>query len=153
MLWISVGIGIVISLVFAEWFGLSAGGIVVPGYIALYWHKPIQILGTLFAALLAWGVLKIISSYAFIYGRRRLVATILLGFLSGSLLRYLSALVGLETELYFGPIGYVIPGLIAYWIEKQGFIETLCAMTIASAITRFAVILIFGGAQIDVLAY
>ena len=80
MLWISVGIGLVISLLFAEFLGLAAGGLVVPGYIALFWDKPLQIVGTIIAALFALSILKIISARSFIYGRRRLVLTILLGF-------------------------------------------------------------------------
>ena len=46
MLWVSVGIGLLISLLFAEFFGLAAVGLVVPGYIALFWDRPLQIVGT-----------------------------------------------------------------------------------------------------------
>ena len=48
----AVGIGVIISLIFSELLGASAGGIVVPGYIALYLDKPMQIIGTLFVSLL-----------------------------------------------------------------------------------------------------
>ncbi len=151
MLWISVGIGLVISLLFAEWLGLTAGGIVVPGYIALFWNKPLQIVGTIIAALFALAVLKIISTRTFVYGRRRLVLTILLGFLFGSLLRYVAAYSGLSHYVSLDPIGYVIPGLLAYWMEKQGFVETISALVVASALVRFAIILINGGAPITEL--
>ncbi|MCD6418022.1 poly-gamma-glutamate biosynthesis protein PgsC [bacterium] len=151
MLWISVAIGLVVSLIFAEFLGLAAGGLVVPGYIALFWDKPLQILGTIIAAILALAVLKIITTKAFIYGRRRLVLTILLGFLFGSLLRFVAQYSGLTKFLSLDPIGYVIPGLLAYWMEKQGFVETISALVVASVLVRFAIILINGGAPITEL--
>lgn len=143
-----MGIGLVVSLLFAEWLGLAAGGLVVPGYVALFWHKPLQIVGTSVAAALALATLKIISTKAFIYGRRRLVLTILLGFIFGSLMRYVASRSGLAPYLSFDPIGYVIPGLMAYWMEKQGVVETASALVVASIIVRLVVILINGGSPI-----
>ncbi|RKZ33739.1 poly-gamma-glutamate biosynthesis protein PgsC [bacterium] len=150
MLWISVGLGLVISLLFAEWLGLTAGGLVVPGYIALFWDKPLQIVGTLLAAFIALILLKIISTKTFVYGRRRLVLTILLGFIFGSLLRFIGQKTIPPHLLSFDPIGYVIPGLLAYWMEKQGIIETITGLIIASVIVRMAIILINGGMPIDI---
>lgn len=48
----AIGLGLVISLIFAESLGLAAGGMVVPGYIALYIHKPFLVVGTVIASLL-----------------------------------------------------------------------------------------------------
>ena len=36
----SVGIGLALSLFFSETLGLAAGGMVVPGYVALMLHHP-----------------------------------------------------------------------------------------------------------------
>ncbi len=151
MLWISVGLGLVVSMLSAEWLGLVAGGLVVPGYIALFWNKPMQIVGTVISALIALFFLKLISKKTFVYGRRRLVLTILLGFIFGSLLRLIAEKTIPAGWLSFDPIGYVIPGLLAYWMEKQGFWETISGMVIASVIVRMAVILINGGAPIDIV--
>jgi gamma-polyglutamate biosynthesis protein CapC len=149
MLWVSVGIGIVISLLFAEWLGLAAGGIVVPGYIALFWDKPLNIVSTLVAAGFALGFLKIISSYTFVYGRRRLVLTILLGFIFAYFIRYIVHLSLPNMPVSLDPIGYVIPGLMAYWMEKQGIIETVSTTVIASVMVRLMIILINAGAPIN----
>ena len=43
MIEISIGLGIVLSLVLSESLGVTAGGIIVPGYISLYFHQPILI--------------------------------------------------------------------------------------------------------------
>ena len=40
---ISVGIGLAISLLFTEMFGIAAGGMIVPGYIALHLTKPLDV--------------------------------------------------------------------------------------------------------------
>ena len=49
---ISIGIGIVLSLVLSETLGVTAGGIIVPGYIALHLHDPLQVFSAFVVALL-----------------------------------------------------------------------------------------------------
>ena len=41
---LSIGIGLVVSLLFSEVFGLAAGGMVVHGYIALHLAHPVQVM-------------------------------------------------------------------------------------------------------------
>ena len=41
-------------------------------------------------------------------------------------------------------IGYIIPGLIAIWLDRQGVIETLAAMITASVVVRLILILVVG---------
>jgi hypothetical protein len=43
-------------------------------------------------------------------------------------------------------IGYVIPGLLAYWMHRQGIIATLTTMMVAAILTRLIIIVISGGA-------
>jgi len=146
MLWISVGTGLVISFLFAEWMGLAAGGLVVPGYIALFLNKPIAILGTLVAALLAFVLLRILSSFTILYGRRRLVMAVMLGFLMTAIFKVAAIsnlIAGFGTSV--ATIGFIIPGLLAYWMDKQGIWDTLAILFIAAPVVRFIVILISGG--------
>src|SRR5205823_4740662 len=70
-----------------ETLGLAAGGMVVPGYLALMIHEPLRILGTVACALLTFGALKLLSRYMLIYGRRRIVVAVLIGFVLGALSR------------------------------------------------------------------
>src|SRR5882672_2613526 len=83
----AIGLGLVISLIFSETLGLAAGGMVVPGYLALMIHEPLRIVGTVACALLTLGTLKLLSRYTLIYGRRRIVVAILIGFVFGALSR------------------------------------------------------------------
>jgi hypothetical protein len=41
-------------------------------------------------------------------------------------------------------IGYIIPGLIAIWMDRQGVIETAATLVTSSIIVRLFLILIFG---------
>jgi hypothetical protein len=68
---------------------------------------------------------------------------ILTGYLLGILMRFLMTSVVDTTE--FAIIGYIVPGLIAIWMDRQGVVETLATLLTASAITRLAMILVTGG--------
>jgi poly-gamma-glutamate biosynthesis protein PgsC/CapC len=142
----SIALGIVISLVLTEVVGLAAGGIVVPGYIAFWLHEPMRIAGTLLVALVTWGLVRLISRFTILYGRRLLVICILLGYALGFLIGLFPPLKIQAGWVDIHVVGYVIPGLIAYWIERQGLLATLCTMLVAASLTRFVVVAINGGA-------
>jgi poly-gamma-glutamate biosynthesis protein PgsC/CapC len=141
----AVGLGVLLSLLFAELLGASAGGIVVPGYIAMYLHSPTQIIGTLIVSLATWGVIKMIGTFTILYGRRRLVLSILLGFILGWASRNIIILNTSIVDLQMQSIGYIIPGLIANWFERQGFIKTISMIFIAAVLVRITLIVISGG--------
>ncbi|MBN2171577.1 MAG: poly-gamma-glutamate biosynthesis protein PgsC [Candidatus Krumholzibacteriota bacterium] len=154
ILYQSIGLGLVVSLVFSEILGLAAGGLIVPGYIALYLHEPLRIAGTVLAALVTFVSLKLVSRFVLLYGRRTLVFCVLAGFVFGFLTRYLLAFnaavgVGVDASL-LQSIGYIIPGLIAYWMLRQGVVETLCTMLMAAFIVRLALAVAYGGHLVDV---
>ncbi len=144
----AIGLGLLISLVFSETLGLAAGGMVVPGYLALMIHEPLRIVGTLACALLTLGTLKLLSRFMLIYGRRRLVMAVLVGFVFGSLSRDLLLIRFHDTPLDIRTIGFVIPGLIANWMERQGVIQTLCVMTTTAVLVRLLLMLLNGGTLI-----
>jgi poly-gamma-glutamate biosynthesis protein PgsC/CapC len=141
----AVGLGVIVSLVFSELLGASAGGIVVPGYLALYLDRPMQIVGTLVVSLLTWGIIRIIGQFTLLFGKRRMVLSILVGFILG----WASRLVVFENitvyTLQMQSIGYIIPGLIANWFERQGFWKTITTMGVAAILVRLALIVVFGG--------
>jgi len=141
----AVGMGVIISLMFSELLGASAGGIVVPGYIALYLDKPLQILGTLVISLLTWGIIRVISNFTLLFGKRRMVLSILIGFILGWASRILVVQDITIHQLQMQSIGYIIPGLIANWFERQGFWKTVSSMGIAAIVVRLALMVIFNG--------
>jgi len=146
----AIGLGLVISLVFSELLGFAAGGMVVPGYIALYLDEPTRIVGTLLAALAAYLIVRFLSNFMIIYGRRRLVLVVLIGFLLGYVSRQLPLIAAYEEGIALQAIGFIIPGLIAYWMERQGVIETVTTMIMAGFLVRLFVIVLHGGRMIEV---
>ncbi|MEO7736401.1 MAG: poly-gamma-glutamate biosynthesis protein PgsC [Kofleriaceae bacterium] len=141
----AIGLGLVVSLIFSETLGLAAGGMVVPGYLALMIHEPFRIVGTIACALLTLGLLKLLSRYTLIYGRRRIVIAVLIGFVFGALSRDVlpTSYGGVSVDLR--TVGFVIPGLIANWMERQGVVSTLCVMTTTAVLVRLLLMLIGGG--------
>lgn len=153
MLWQAIGLGLVVSLVFTEILGLAAGGLVVPGYIAFYLDQPLRILATVLAALVTYGTVRLLGRVILLYGRRTMVFCVLAGFLFGYLTRYLLVFneamsLGVEAAL-LQSIGYIIPGLIAYWMMRQGIVETLCTMFMAAFIVRLALVVAHGGKLLE----
>lgn len=144
----AIGLGLVISLLFSETLGLAAGGMVVPGYLALMIHEPLRILGTVVVALLTYACMKLVSRYVLVYGRRRIVIAVLLGFALGAASRELLDFRYHGTAVDARTIGFVIPGLIANWMERQGVVSTLCVMTTTAVLVRLLLMLLNGGALI-----
>ena len=140
---LSIGVGLVASLLFTELFGLAAGGMVVPGYVALTLGSPFAVAATLLAGVFTFALVHGVSSVTILYGRRRTAITILLGYLVGAGLRLVSG-----DALALGPeydvVGYIIPGLIALWIARQGVIETLSSILVVSILVRLLLVLFVG---------
>jgi poly-gamma-glutamate biosynthesis protein PgsC/CapC len=141
----AVGIGLVISLIFSETLAVAAGGMVVPGYVALMIHHPLRIVGTVLVSLLTYLTMKLLSNYMFIYGRRRTVLVILLGFLFGWLSREIMVIEVSTLTIELQTIGLIIPGLIANWMERQGVVKTVSTMIIAAVFIRLVLMIITGG--------
>ena len=60
MIELAITIGLVFSLLSYEVFGLAAGGIVVPGFVALQLTHPDRLLGILGVSLLTFLIIKIL---------------------------------------------------------------------------------------------
>ena len=78
MIEIGITLGLIFSLLAYEVFGLAAGGIVVPGYIALQLAHPERLVGVFVVSLITFLIIKAISYYTFMYGRRQMVLSILI---------------------------------------------------------------------------
>jgi len=140
MIYQAIGIGVMVSFVFYEMVGFSPGGIVVPGYVALFLDQPIRILVTLLVALLTYFAVKILSNYIILYGRRRFLAMVLVSFLLKWLIEEIvikMPIPGIELR----SIGYIIPGLIANEMRRQGIFPTIYSLAIVSILVRLILLL------------
>ncbi|EMI17057.1 membrane protein [Rhodopirellula maiorica SM1] len=149
---VSIGIGLAVSLLFSETFGLAAGGMVVPGYIALSLDRPVTVIATFFAAIVTYFIVYSLSNMIVIYGKRRTVLMVLVGFLVGILMESLAPFSAVPEDSLnmdvlaesndYEVIGYIIPGLIAIWIDRQGMLETLGILLTAATVVRLVLMLI-----------
>lgn len=138
----SFALGIVLGFVFFELSGLTAGGIVVPGYLALFIHDPMRIVFTLLISLLTYWLIYMISNYTILYGRRRFFMMIIAGFLLHAGFDAFRIYIP-EAGAGFQAIGYIIPGLIANEFYRQGVLKTLASMAIVVTIVYFILSLIY----------
>ncbi len=141
----AIGLGLVVSLVFSEAIGLAAGGMVVPGYIALYLDQPSRVAGTVLASLATYVTLRFLSNFLILYGRRCLALSVILGFVFGVLTRYLLAEMPVPELAQLVAVGYIVPGLLAYWMERQGVLVTLCVLLMAAVPVRLGLVILHGG--------
>ena len=140
---VTIGLGIILSLVLSETLGVTAGGIIVPGYIALYLHQPIQVVLTLLVAIIVWAIIQMLGKKVFLYGKRRIVLALVLGFFFGFLSR--NFIFFNQDMVSFAVIGNIIPGLIANWMDRQGIIRTTSVVILTAVMVKLMIIILFGG--------
>ena len=144
--YIAIGLGMVISLFLTETLGVMAGGIIVPGYFALYLHNPIKIIATLAISIVAYLIVHLLSKFILIYGRRRLILSLLIGFFLGYILRIILDSTGIlqnNNWIELEYIGYIIPGLIASWMDRQGILRTTSVVLIVASIVNLMMMYIY----------
>ncbi|HFE63125.1 MAG TPA: poly-gamma-glutamate biosynthesis protein PgsC [Caldithrix sp.] len=131
MILTAFGLAIVIGFIFFEISGLTAGGIIAPGYLALYLDEPLRILVTLLISTLTYGVVLLLSRFTILFGRRRFLLMILIGFLLRAAFDGLQVYLP-ETGFDLQAIGYIVPGLIANEFYRQGIGKTIMAIVIVT---------------------
>jgi poly-gamma-glutamate biosynthesis protein PgsC/CapC len=131
MVELALGLGIALNLLFTEVLGLSSGGLVVPGYLALHLTQPSRLLATLAVGGATFASVRyLLMRLVVLYGRRRFGVTILTGFALHGL--YTLALASAPAPADLRVVGYIVPGLIANTSLSQGFWSTVgTTLTIA----------------------
>ena len=140
----AVFIGIAVSMVWYERKLLSPGGVVVPGYVAIFLLlRPMVVFYTLLLALLTSLLIGLASRYTILFGRRRFMVTMLVAMTLVFSLEFVS---GLFSDLHpgFQVVGIIIPGLIANEVHRQGLLPTFSTLAVVSGITAVVTILIAG---------
>lgn len=145
MIELSVTLGIIISLFFIEKFGMAAGGIIIPGYVALQLTTIDRLVGLVIISFLTFLIIKGISKFTFLFGRRQMVVALLIGTILSIISHHFLIFNTNTSTVELSAIGWVIPGLIAHWAAKQGFVKTMAMLSITSVIVRLLVIICFAG--------
>lgn len=133
-------LGVMVSIIFYEITHISPGGIIVPGLLVLYIHQPERIIYTIVVAILSFLLVKLISKYVIVFGKRRfvlfIIASVLINFI-------LSLIIGFASihMVRFSLIGYTIAGLIANDLAKQGIKKTIPSLVIVLCIIELIVLI------------
>ena len=140
MLFSTVALSVILSFLVTELTGLLTGGMVSAGYLAFYFSEPMRILSTFLLSALIALILRLSREFLILYGRRRFMLSILLSILFVyALEKAYFILSPLSMDLRV--IGYIIPGLIANDMEKQGILRTSLALIIVTALVKLLSIL------------
>lgn len=134
-------LGVIVSILYYEFVGLSPGGLIVPGYIALCLQTPNRIIYTLVLSLMALGIGKLINRVMILYGRRRFAAMILITVALHCAIDFSGIL-----PLNPGMIGVLVPGILAQDMERQGVLKSLLSLFIVTGI--LAIIMMWFGIQV-----
>jgi poly-gamma-glutamate biosynthesis protein PgsC/CapC len=134
-------IGLVLALLWAEITDISPGGIIVPGYFALYLDRPLRAAATLAVALLTLAITRFLARHLILFGRRRFVLMVLVGAVfSQAWLLVLPRLFAAPVELHV--VGWVIPGILASSLVRQKILPTLASLAAVATLTYAVVRLV-----------
>lgn len=132
-------LGVIISIVFYEITEISPGGLIVPAYFALYLDDPLKLSVTAGISLLTLLLLKLLSRYTILYGRRRFAVCIIVSFIIKMILQYANLHVLHVHQLYFlnvHSIGIIIPGILAQEFDRNGIPQTSAALIIVAVVIK-----------------
>lgn len=135
MIFSAVGLGILCSLLFTELTGLLAGGLISAGYMAFFVHQPARLGVTLVVTLLVYVLIRCISRLVVLYGRRRFAVAVLASYVLGWACAVITADFS-PVDVDVRAVGYIIPGLIANDMFRQGWATTLAGLGVVTVLTR-----------------
>lgn len=123
-------ISLLVSIIFSDVMNIIPGGIIIPLYFVLYLHDLVKITATVITSVLCVFIIRFLSRYTILYGRRKFTMYIIIGIIIKIIFTY----------IYFGnsymfynlsmTIGYVVPGVLGRVMERQGIIKTLGALAV-----------------------
>jgi poly-gamma-glutamate biosynthesis protein PgsC/CapC len=139
---LAIVLGVVVSMMFYEKVQLTTGGAIVPAYLAISLPHPLMILSTVAAGLAAWGVTNVwLPKRRILYGRRKFDVELLvgLGFVAAGTLA--SGVLGSYSPMLLSVagMGFLIPGIIAHDMGRQGPKRTLQAIAATTLILALVI--------------
>lgn len=142
-LYISLVVGLAVSLLFSEYLGINPGGMIVPGYLALICDDLSQMLIVFGICMLVYLIVEyVLPRFMILFGRRRFVATLIVSVVIKLALELVYPALPFGA-LEFRGMGVITPGLIANSSSKQGFRYTVPSVLAATYLTFGITTLLF----------
>ena len=139
---LTIILGIVVSTIIYKRTGLTLGGVIVCGYLALFIGQPIHILVTLLFSYLTYRIVYTILQKRFMLnGRKLFEVEILVGLIFQALWITTIKLIGafnVDLTVLYG-IGFVLPGVIAHDMGRQGPRNTIGSILLGVSIVGLIV--------------
>ncbi len=111
-------------MIFYQRTGVATGGIISPGLLAIRSFSPQLCATTILNALIILFILEALVRIFGLYGRQRISIALLL-----------AVSLRLVSSSYLPWIGWVVPGLIAADMQRQGVLPTMLALLIVSGLS------------------
>lgn len=134
---VAVVMGVVFAVLLYERFNLTTGGAIVPGYLAINFLHPVAIVLTLVGGVLVHLLVEgPMTKKWILYGRRKFEIQVLIGLAFGALVSISASLLGLLDPRLAAltTVGFLLPGLVAHDISRQGMQKTILAVLGVTAI-------------------
>ncbi len=136
-------IGIGVSVLMYERTHTTTGSLVVPGYIGAQLLDPVALIATAINAGLTYLLVsRVLPRFAAVYGRARFVVNILVSVVLSLVLGPVLGFATGPTLPVLTTIGYVIPALIAYDMNRQGPKRTAVAVMVSGSLAAIPALLI-----------
>ncbi|WP_027623943.1 poly-gamma-glutamate biosynthesis protein PgsC [Clostridium lundense] len=137
-------LGIIISIIFYEITEISPGGMIVPGYIALFLDQPLRIVLTIFLSMATLYLVNFLSEYTIIYGKRKFSLMVIVSFMLKFLFKESTEVLSISI-ITTSAIGYIVPGITAQDMDRQGILKTVSSMLLVACIIKLITIVIGRG--------
>ena len=140
---LTIILGIVVSTIIYKRTGLTLGGVIVCGYLALFVGQPLHIIVTLAIAYLTYQIVyKILQKHFMLNGRKLFEIEILVGLVFQVLwlvvIRLFFRATTIDLTILYG-IGFVLPGVIAHDMGRQGARNTIGSILLGVAIVALII--------------
>lgn len=133
--YLALVIGLVVSLLIEQIFGVSTGGMIVPGYLAIVCDDISQVILIFAVSFIVYLIVDyILPHFMILFGRKKFVASLIVGLLIKLTLEMVFPILPFSIMEFRG-VGVITPSLIASSYSKQGIRYTIPAVLIAAYIT------------------
>lgn len=138
MLYKTMAMSVILGFLSSELLGVATGGLVSAGYLAFFMGTPARVAGTLVISVVIYLVALLLQKWIIIYGRRRFMVVVLLSVIFTWLIEQLTHLGITGTDIRM--VGFIIPGLIANDMLRQGMVKTMAGVSIVAILIRLVML-------------
>ncbi|SES41318.1 poly-gamma-glutamate biosynthesis protein PgsC [Salipaludibacillus aurantiacus] len=141
-LYVALIVGVLVSLLFSEKFGVLPAGLIIPGYLALIIDQPLFLAVVFTVSIITFLlVTQVIGRFVTLYGRRKFATMMVVGIVLKMAFDYMYPVMPFVIHEFRG-LGVIVPGLLANTIQRQGIIPTVTTTLFLSGLT-FLIVLVY----------